>query len=608
MGKQLTVGDLFCGAGGFSEGFRQAGFEIRWAVDNWSPAVKTYNHNIGPKAKKMDISKFTPDDFKNLGVVDVLIGGPPCTFFSLANRGGNGDAKAGLKLVERFLEAVEVLRPKYWIMENVPNLKAVLARESMLTEESNLDLWMDEVNRVDDSRSPRNPIRMEILDSEKFGAPQKRSRLFTGVFPVPSERSGPPLTLRRVVSALPSPLGEIQGDQIIVDPLYPSLRIRETELTDHFMDTRLREWEVEECRRMKERHPWYGRMRFPDELDLPSRTIGATEGRSGRHTIVIKDSRARNSYRTPTLRESASIQGFPLSYQFCARSVSEKQRLIGNAVPIPVARAFAIGILQSEGREPPPGKSHPLVAPCVLRRPERRDRPLPLLRRCRDFVPGTVAERRVELDNFGENKRDYPREDFQHLVEWRSMLYLGYAKDYVAYQLNPLASLAIAERVFAARGGNLVPRLQAASYDEFRRKIPDATTLQAIWATHHPGRYGPHWVLNKTSQICKQVLGKVSREDKGVRAIELSEILSPLRTRWGKDYEHARWGNEVVTPYLASAGLVLSIAVRLTNESSEWLVQNWERRYIRSSEESTSDLRPATLGTSRRIARAEAAD
>src|SRR5687768_6820796 len=42
---RLTCVDLFCGAGGFSEGFRQAGFQVTAALDNWAPAVLTHEKN-----------------------------------------------------------------------------------------------------------------------------------------------------------------------------------------------------------------------------------------------------------------------------------------------------------------------------------------------------------------------------------------------------------------------------------------------------------------------------------------------------------------------------------------------------------------------------------
>lgn len=119
----LTIGDIFCGAGGFSEGFRQAGFKIKWALDNWPPAAETFEKNQGVKVIPDNIFE---TDFKALERVDVLIGGPPCQNFSLAKNGGNGDAKEGMKLVLKFLEAVSELQPRYWIMENVPNLQKTL--------------------------------------------------------------------------------------------------------------------------------------------------------------------------------------------------------------------------------------------------------------------------------------------------------------------------------------------------------------------------------------------------------------------------------------------------------------------------------------------------
>ena len=57
--------------------------------------------------------------------------------------------------------------------------------------------------------------------------------------------------------------------------------------------------------------------------------------------------------RTLTLRECASVQGFPLSYQFWGDSVSQKDFLVGNAVSPPVARALANAILGQEGRAAP---------------------------------------------------------------------------------------------------------------------------------------------------------------------------------------------------------------------------------------------------------------
>src|SRR5437016_5782369 len=116
----LTVGDLYCGAGGFAEGFRQAGFRVKWAIDSSPDAARTFKKNH-PETDVMceDLLSLNP---RRLSKVDTVIGSPPCTDFSLADRGGTGDKAAGMKLVVRFLEIVQTLDPKYWIMENVPNL------------------------------------------------------------------------------------------------------------------------------------------------------------------------------------------------------------------------------------------------------------------------------------------------------------------------------------------------------------------------------------------------------------------------------------------------------------------------------------------------------
>src|SRR2546426_3565707 len=100
----LTVIDLFAGAGGFSEGFRQMGYRVIAALDNWGPAIETHRKNQ-PDAEPIDA------DILELGAsalpsADVLIGSPPCTEFSFAKKGGGGDIGLGMKLVLRFLRFV----------------------------------------------------------------------------------------------------------------------------------------------------------------------------------------------------------------------------------------------------------------------------------------------------------------------------------------------------------------------------------------------------------------------------------------------------------------------------------------------------------------------
>ena len=136
----MRVADFFCGGGGFSEGFRQAGFEIVFAVDKWAPAVNTYKGNKpGVNVIQDDVIRISnlPDDEFEALVPDseVIIGSPPCQSFSHSNKSGNADKAIGIKLIEAYLKIVarkkfkreSVLR--YWVLENVPAVKNYIKEE-----------------------------------------------------------------------------------------------------------------------------------------------------------------------------------------------------------------------------------------------------------------------------------------------------------------------------------------------------------------------------------------------------------------------------------------------------------------------------------------------
>ena len=107
----MRVADFFCGGGGFSEGFRQAGFQIVFAVDKWEPAVTTYRGNKpGVNVIQDDvirISLLNDEEFeKVVPDSEVIIGSPPCQAFSHSNKSGNGDKELGIKLIEAYLRII----------------------------------------------------------------------------------------------------------------------------------------------------------------------------------------------------------------------------------------------------------------------------------------------------------------------------------------------------------------------------------------------------------------------------------------------------------------------------------------------------------------------
>jgi DNA (cytosine-5)-methyltransferase 1 len=578
-----TVGDLFCGAGGFSEGFRQAGFEVKFAFDDWKPAYDTYRNNFpGTKVITDDILSF---DFKKeahrLGRVDVLIGSPPCQPFSLANRGGNGDSKGGLALVAKFLEAVKHLGPRYWIMENVPNIERTL-REAWLVDRKHI--------RKKDVTEYLLSRRVSRFDCSRYGVPQKRTRLFSGEFPAPVESQLGAMTLSEVVEAFPypEPRKGAGPEGVMTDPLY-GISIPYSDLRDHFMDSSMDDQHVRISRREKEDHNWAGKMSFPDDLQSPSRTICATSVKSGRQAIVIRDPRKARPYRTPTIRECATLQGFPVSYQFWGSTLTQKQTMIGNAVPPPMARSLAIAILDDMGRMAPhkPQLSTPrALAPEASNGHNRLAFRFPLHRTYRHKVPGTIASCRVDFDNQGNAPLKHPCGAGGHLREWRAMIYLGYAKEYASWPLSLELAERMASTVFDSTldshfQEDVLSRTIREAARTFAGKIPDASSLQAIWANRLDDSHGPDWVLETVGSICKASVGEPS-EEIGVKAKVFARDLKGVKTAsHGDDYDFdsGRWREEPVNLYTVCSAVALAVAATLANEGVEWLRDNWGRHY-----------------------------
>ena len=111
-----TFSDIFCGCGGFSLGFKQAGLTHLWGLDHEKSACASYEANIG-KAICADMASM---DWLSLERPDILLGSPPCQGFSVAGKRQKDDPRN--VLVWGFVWAVAVLRPKAFLIENVPGM------------------------------------------------------------------------------------------------------------------------------------------------------------------------------------------------------------------------------------------------------------------------------------------------------------------------------------------------------------------------------------------------------------------------------------------------------------------------------------------------------
>ncbi|MDS3873942.1 DNA cytosine methyltransferase [Staphylococcus hominis] len=168
--EKYTFVDLFCGAGGLSLGISQAGFQSVLANDVDKTALRTYHFNhpeIEGKNIILDgienivgnIKKYIEED------IDLVIGGPPCQGFSNANRQRIIDDPRN-NLYKYYVQAIHILKPKAFIMENVRGMEKVA--EQVISD----------VN----SQNANYYISYKVLNALNMGIPQNRERLiFIGI-------------------------------------------------------------------------------------------------------------------------------------------------------------------------------------------------------------------------------------------------------------------------------------------------------------------------------------------------------------------------------------------------------------------------------------------
>lgn len=201
---RLTAVDFFCGAGGFSEGFRQMGIELIYGYDQWKPAVDTYNHNFGLDCNPKNILDFgnSIEEIEQIPDTDIILGSPPCVSFSSSNKSGKADKSLGVQLTETFLRIVAVKKHKpksklkAWFMENVVNSKRYLQPEYTFKDLGLTD-W------ANSHKISPNKVAIElyqnttIVNSADYGSIQARKRVISGeilkkkrlVIPVKTHRS-----------------------------------------------------------------------------------------------------------------------------------------------------------------------------------------------------------------------------------------------------------------------------------------------------------------------------------------------------------------------------------------------------------------------------------
>ncbi len=351
MNKKMI--DLFAGVGGLSLGFEQCGFEVVLANEYDPSIAEAYIKNRkAPNMIVEDITKLPiPETFdKYRGEVDLIVGGPPCQGFSQKGQRKSINDPRNF-LFKYFVETVRTVRPKYFVMENVPGL---LTTEKGYFKKEIMALF-GEMGYV---------MNADVLCASDYGVPQARRRAFfigklSDWAPVQMpEKHKKVVTIWDAISDLAflnSGEGEeIQDYRIDTQSDYQKEMRANSPLLYNHVATNHSQIALE---RMKMIPPKGGKEFLPEEhltKSIYSGTWARMDADDVSVTITTRfDTPSSGKFTHPyldraiTIREAARIQSFPDDFHFFGTKSSQMKQ-VGNAVPPRLARAVALAILEDD--------------------------------------------------------------------------------------------------------------------------------------------------------------------------------------------------------------------------------------------------------------------
>lgn len=400
--------DLFCGAGGMSLGFEQAGFDIVLGVDMDGHHVAVHKRNFpNHPTLRASVVDLTADlVFEAIGgrtEIDLVCGGPPCQGFSHMGLRDTQDPRSSL--VHHFARLVSEIRPKVFVMENVPGMAS-----------GDTKPVLEQVVRFSGEAGYKITMPVQVLDASHFGVPQKRKRLF-----VLGAREDLGITLTYPFGPRPAqprrpPVWEAIGDLPSVETLEELFNSDETDydkepVSDYAKVARGRVRDLSDCSHPRDwpQHRCTGCLRIRHvesavalyRATLPGNTVPGhklprldPEGICP--TLRAGSDSTHGSYTAPrpvhpvqprciTAREAARLHGFPDWFAFFPTKW-HAYRQIGNAVCPPVARAIGLMVVDALGIEPKrPGD--PIRVNGAFDLPEDRPRTLKRIPHVRNYPP-----------------------------------------------------------------------------------------------------------------------------------------------------------------------------------------------------------------------------
>lgn len=363
MGKFPTAIDLFCGAGGLSEGFRQAGFTVLAGNDFDSFSGQTFAATHKAEFIEGPIEAVSVANLLEVGSIvrgelDCLIGGPPCQAFSVYNhQRGMHDKRSGL--FREYLRIVDGLQPKWVVMENVTGILSVGGGEAVREIMSGLNAL-------------GYAVEMRTLKAEEYGVPQERRRVFfignrmglPIVWPTPThgpDRVNPYVSIWDALSDLPVlKNGEDHGVlpyRSEPENEYQKMLRGQMDVALNHSAPRLSKLNLERMKHIPQGGSWRD---IPFDL-LPAgmkkakrsdhtKRYGRTHPDGLSCTVLTKCDVHWGAYIHPfhdrclTVREAARIQSFPDWFSF-AGPRTEQYVQVGNAVPPLLGRQVACSVI-----------------------------------------------------------------------------------------------------------------------------------------------------------------------------------------------------------------------------------------------------------------------
>lgn len=291
----MKVVDLFCGCGGLSLGFANAGFELKAGFDFWDEAIEVYKRNFSHPVIKQDLMNVEESVEKIRGFEpDMIIGGPPCQDFSSAGKRDENNGRGDLTV--SYAKIISKIHPRWFVMENVERIKKTQKL----------------VDAIEIYKEAGYGLTSKVLDASLCGVPQKRKR-FVLIGHIGYEDGFMDYKLSEGLSRTPMTVADYLGDEINIKFYY--------------------------------RHPRSYMRRGIFSINEPSPTIrGVNRPMPEGYKLHANDPvSTKEGIRPLTTKERSLIQTFPKDFIFLGSKTNQEQ-MIGNAVPVNLGKFIAEAI------------------------------------------------------------------------------------------------------------------------------------------------------------------------------------------------------------------------------------------------------------------------